>query len=321
MAVDRRGAQPFLEHGQVGVGPQGGGSRQEVGLVDVHDEAGDGHARGLRPRVPVEAWSQGGNLLPGGRVVGEQRVAVAHGIAVVGGDRGFQFHDARGRTLRVCHTGEAQEAGGVRDVGLADRRVVVLAVVGLVGQADAGLDEGDHVARRVVRVSAHVCAEEASDALAHEAAHLAGELLVGGAGVDCVEVGAQGSGTGFFDGVLVEELSPQCGDAVRIRIVQCAIGCVLGDCARVLLGCVAQRVERPVHGAVRGDRVGRQPRAVDVAIEIVLRAHRRIDVRGVEDSGEQCLRHALTLGGEVGVAWDERPWDRHRPYLRDEHGT
>ena len=71
MAVDRRGAQPFLEHGQVGVGPQGGGSRQEVGLVDVHDEAGDGHARGLRPRVPVEAWSQGGNLLPGGRVVGE----------------------------------------------------------------------------------------------------------------------------------------------------------------------------------------------------------------------------------------------------------
>ncbi|SIA88020.1 Uncharacterised protein [Mycobacteroides abscessus subsp. abscessus] len=189
----------------------------------------------------------------------------------------------------------------MRDVGLADRRVVVLAVVGLVGQADAGLDEGDHVARRVVRVGAHVCADEASDALAHEAAHLTGELLVGGAGVDRVEVGAQGSGTGFFDGVLVEELSPQCGDAVRIRIVQRAIGCVLGDCARVLLGCVAQRVERPVHGAVCGDRVGRQPRAVDVAIEIVLWTHRRIDVRGVEDSGEQCVRHALTLGGEAGA--------------------
>ena len=190
VAVDRRGAQPFLEHGQVGVGPQGGGGRQEVGLVDVHDEAGDGHVRALCPCVPVEPGGQGGNLLPGGRVVGEQWVAVAHGVAVVGGDRGFQFHDARGCTLRVCQTGEAKEAGGVRDVGLADRRVVVLTVVGLVGQADAGLDEGDHVARRVVRVGAHVCADEASDALAHEAAHLAGELLVGGAGVDCVEVGA-----------------------------------------------------------------------------------------------------------------------------------
>ena len=71
VAVDRRGAQPFLEHGQVGVGPQGGGGREEVGLVDVYDEAGDGHARALRPRVPVEPGGQGGNLRPGGRVVGE----------------------------------------------------------------------------------------------------------------------------------------------------------------------------------------------------------------------------------------------------------
>ena len=239
---------------------------------------------------------------------------------MVGGDRGFQFHDARGRALRVCHAGEAKEAGGVGDVGLADRCVVVLAVVGLVGQADAGLDEGDHVARRIVRIGAHVCADEASDALAHEAAHLAGEFLVGGAGVDGVEVWAEGSGACCFDGVLIEELSPQRGDAVRIRIVQRAIGCVLGDCARVLFGCVAQRVERPVHGAVRGDRVGRQPRAVDVAVEIVLRAHRRIDVRGVEDSGEQCVRHVLTLGGEAGVAWDECSRGTRRLYLRDGHG-
>ena len=320
MAVDRRGAQPFLEHGQVGVGPQSGGSRDEVGLVDVHDEAGDGHSRALRPRVPVESGGLCGQLLPRRGIVGQEGIAVAHGVAVVRGDCGFQRHDALGRALGVCHAGEAKEAGGVCDVGLADRRVVVLAVVGLVGQADAGLDEGDHVARRIVRVGAHVCADEASDALAHEAAHLAGELLVGGAGVDCVEVGAQGSGACCFDGVLVEELSPQCGDAVRIRIVQGSVGCVLGNGARVLLGCVAQRVERPVHGAIRGDRVGRQPRAVDVAVKIVLRAHRRIDVRGVEDSSEQCVRHALTLGGEAGVAWDECSRGTHRLHLRDEYG-
>ena len=71
VAVDRRGAQPLLEHGQIGAGPQGGGGDEEVGLVDVHDEAGDGHARALRPRVPVEARGERGNLLPGGRVVGE----------------------------------------------------------------------------------------------------------------------------------------------------------------------------------------------------------------------------------------------------------
>ena len=220
----------------------------------------------------------------------------------------------------VCHASEAEEAGGVSDVGLADRRVVILAVVGLVGQADAGLDEGDHVAGGVVRVGAHVRADEASDALAHEAPHFAGELRVRRAGADRVKVGAQGRGAGLFDGVLVEELGPQGGDALRIRIVQRAIGGVLGDGARVLLRCVAQGVEGPVHGAVRGDRVGRQPRAVDVAIKVVLRANRRIDVRGVQDSGEQCVRHALTLGGEKGVAWDERPREGRRSYLRDDHG-
>ena len=76
-------------------------------------------------------------------------------------------------------------------------------------------------------VRPHVCADEASDALAHEAAHFAGELLVGGARVDRVEVGAQGGGTGCLDGVFVEELGPQGGDAIGVRIVQ-------GACRRVL---------------------------------------------------------------------------------------
>ena len=251
MAVDRRGAQPFLEHGQVGVGPQGGGGRQEVGLVDVHDEAGDGHARALCPRVPVEAGGQGGNLLPrcrlsessGSRLLTESRwwEAIAVSSSMMRAAR------PRGRTSRRGQGGgrcaRRKPRGSARSRLRGSR---------LVGQADAGLDEGDHVVRRIVRVGAHVCADEASDAFAHEAAHLVGELLMGSAGVDGVEVGAQGSGTGFFDGVLVEELSPQCGDAVRIRIVQRAIGCVLGDCARVLLGCVAQRVERPSMGRSAG---------------------------------------------------------------------
>ena len=133
VAIDRRGAQPLLEHGQVGVGPQGGGGREEVGLVDVHDEAGDGHARALRPCVPVESGSLRGQLFPRRGIVGQQRITVAHGVAVVRGDRGFQFHDARSCALGVGHPGEAEEAGGVCNVGLADRCVVLLAVVGLVG--------------------------------------------------------------------------------------------------------------------------------------------------------------------------------------------
>ncbi len=57
---------------------------------------------------------------------------------------------------------------------------------------------------------------------------------MGRAGVDRVEVGAQGNGSCFFDGVLVEELSPQGGDALCVRIIESAIGGILGDDARVL---------------------------------------------------------------------------------------
>ena len=220
---------------------------------------------------------------------------------MIRGDHGLQCHGALGRALGVGHCGEAEEAGGVRDVGIADRRVVVLAVVGLVGQSDAGLDEGNHVARRVVGIRAHVSSDEASNAFAHQPAHLLGELLVGRASVDCVEIGAQGSGPRFFDGVLVEELVPQRCDAMRVRIIQGAVGGILGDCARVLFRSVAQCMERSVHGAVRGDRVRRQPGAVDVTVEVVLGTCRRIDVRGVEDSSQHCIRHALTLGGKTRV--------------------
>ena len=83
MAVDGRGAQPLLEDGQVGGGPQGGGGLEEVGLVDVDDEAGDGHACAARPRVPVESGRECGELLPRCGVVGEQGIAVGHGVAVV----------------------------------------------------------------------------------------------------------------------------------------------------------------------------------------------------------------------------------------------
>ena len=80
-------------------------------------------------------------------------------------------------------------------------------------------------------------------------------------------------------------------------------------------------MEGPVHGAIRGDRVRRQPGAVDVAVEVVLGAHRRIGVLGVEDSCQQCIRHALTLGGEGPMAWDECPRGVSHPKLRDVHGV
>ena len=294
--VDGGGGEPLLEGRQVGGCPQGGRAAQVVGLVDVHDEAGHGHAGSARPGVPVETGRQVGQCGPQGRVIGQERVAVGHRITVVGGQGRLQVHDALCAALGVGHTRQGEQSCGVGDVGLADRLVVLLAVVGLVGQADSGLDEGDHVGGGIVRVGAHVGAHEASDALAHEGAHDLGELLAAGGALDDVEVRAQGCGSRGVDRVLVEELSPQRGDACSVRVVERAAGRILGNCAGIFFGCVAQGVECAVHRAVGGNLVGGQPCAVYVAVKIVLGAHGGIHVCLFEDACEQCVRHALTLG-------------------------
>ena len=74
-------------------------------------------------------------------------------------------------TFGVGHARQGQEASGVGDVGLANGLVVLLTVVGLIGQADAGLDEGNHVGGGIMRVSTHVGAHETADAGAHQRAH------------------------------------------------------------------------------------------------------------------------------------------------------
>ena len=138
-----------------------------------------------------------------------------------------------------------------------------------------------------MRVGADVGPHQASDACAHEGAHGLGELLARVARLDDVQVRTQGGGSGLLDGVLVEELRPQGRDARCVRVVEGARGRVLGNCAGIFLGCVAQCVEGAIHRAVGGNCVGRQPGAVHVAVKIVLGAHGAVHVRGFEDACEQ----------------------------------
>ena len=106
----------------------------------------------------------------------------------------------------------------------------------------------------------------------------------------------QGSAAGGLDSVFVEELRPQDRDALRVRVVESSGCCVLSNCAGIFFGGIAQCMECAVHGTVGGNFVGRQPRAVHVAIKIVLGAHGAVHVRGFEDACEQCVRHAITVG-------------------------
>ena len=175
------------------VGPDRGGRGEEVGLVDVDEGGGrDAESCGGGPGVPVESGRERDELAPGHLIVGEQRVPVGHRVAVMGGEAGLQGHEGACGSRRIrSESGECEEALEVDGVGLADVGVVVFAVVGLVGQADAGLDEGEHPDVRIVGVGADVGAEEGTRALGHEAAAERIEFAVPGGGVDEVEGGAQ----------------------------------------------------------------------------------------------------------------------------------
>lgn len=170
-------------------------------------------------------------------------------------------------------------------------------------------------------VRADVRADEAADSFAHQGPHGLGQLLATRARVNGGELGSQGSRSGGVDCLLVEELGPQGRDAPSVGILQGAGGGILSDVAGVLLGGVAQRVKGPVHRAIRRDRVGREPGAVDVTVEVVLGAHGGVDVRGLEDSGQQCVRHALTVGGGRRSALRHRCARSRTNHLRDGDGS
>src|SRR5690606_1366967 len=118
-----------------------------------------------------------------------------------------------------------------------------------------------------------------------------------------------------LDLVLVHERGPQVADlalvAARGRVAR---GGLLGQGAHVALGLLLEHVEGAVGGAVRRDLDRRQPPAVDVAEEVVLRA----DVGGrlVDgDAARGARGHAMLLRGSAGPA-SLRAVGRPRPRVQ-----
>ena len=161
---------------------------EEVGL---HDDG-----RGQRLLVatergdigdPVEGRAQllelGEALVVGGLL----HVAGRGSLPVTLGQPGLVRQQAVGGTLRVGVPAEGQQGDEVGEVLLADLGELVLAVVGLVRQAEPALREVDDVARGVDAVRGDVGAEQARAADALEAAEEGGQLAEVVEGVGAVE--------------------------------------------------------------------------------------------------------------------------------------
>ena len=211
-----------------------------------------------------------------------------------------------GRSARVSMRLE------VGDVLLADLRELLLAVVALVGQADAALDHVDDVAVGVAGVGVDVGPEQAAAAAALEGAEEGGEPGEVGERVDLLEQREDRGVPELLDALLVHEAGEQVADLAGLVgalggvALELAGGRGLDDLADVLLGGVGEHHERPPRGAVAGDLRGVQPGAVDVAEEVVLDADVGVHALAgvVEDRHPRkstCGRHARSRPGRHSI--------------------
>jgi hypothetical protein len=184
-------------------------------------------------------------------------------------------------------------------VGGPDLGGLVGAVVRLVGQAQAALHDVGHVPLGVAAVGRDVQADDARHAGALQVAQHLDEGGHVGDAVDAVQVVLQRLGAERVDAVGVHEAGVELADLALVgvevggRVVEC-VAAGLDDAAHDPLGLVDQRHERAGRGAVGLDGRVAQPGSVHVPEEVVLRAGRGIERRGVDG---RTSRRGGGLGG------------------------
>ena len=284
----------------VGLGDDG--LVEEGGLPDACGSGG--RANPLAPLVPGQARGRVHDLLPGHRVVHLLHVTAGDAVPVTLGQGGLHGHDPLSEVLTrgaegLRQTRQRKHPGHVRHVGLAQRGLSLLAIVGLVRQAQPRLADPARVAFRVVDVDLDIRTNHAHETdRGHPSQHSCQFLLGGGIqywrqllsqwlGPELVQVGLVHEG-------LVEgsDSAPVGGQDLRGRL-GCNGGEVLGelldDLAAGGLGLIAQRGEGATAGAVRRDLGGGEPLAVDESEQIVLGADGGICVRRLQHSGENLV--------------------------------
>jgi hypothetical protein len=176
---------------------------------------------------------------------------------------------------------------------LADLGELLLAEVRLVRQADAALLDEDEIALGVAGVVVDEELHEAAHPLALEATEGRHEFLHGCHGVDLLEGGRQWCRAERLDPLEVHEAREEVADLALLG-AWFGVLRLLDDGAHRPLRLLSEHVERAVACLVRWDLRAVDPPAVDVSVEVVLRADRRVEfVEG--NAGFE--RHAPTLIG------------------------
>ena len=290
--------------GRVGevVGLSDDGLLEEGGLLDAG--APGGSANPLAPLVPGQVGGRVHDLPPGHRIVHLLHVTAGDAVPVPLGQGGLHGHDPLGELLTrgaegVRQPRKRQHPGHVRHVGLAQRCLSLLAVVGLVRQSQARLPHPARVALRVIDIHLDIRADHAHEADRSHLSQRTGQLLLGGGVQHRRQLLSQRLGPELLQVGLVHECLVEGADPAPVRgqDLRGPLGCHGGELLGELLNdlpagglrLVAQGGEGAAAGAVRRDLSGGEPLAVDEAEQVVLGTYGGVGVRRLQHAGEDRL--------------------------------
>jgi ribose 5-phosphate isomerase B len=213
------------------------------------------------------------------------------------GEAMLQVKDLLGLLLGGCVTQprQPQHSGQVRPVLLEDRRVLRLVVVRLVGQAESGLVQVDHVSVGFETVGVDPEGHRAGAAGPLQSSQERCQLLAVRDPLDRRELIADRREPEGFDALDVHEALVEAAhlrrDAGSVR-PSAELG---DDVAHLLLGLVVQPSGDPVHRPVGRDLVAGDPVSVHVSVEVVLRSDGVVEGGDVDAAVLGC--HVSRLGG------------------------
>ena len=216
-----------------------------VGAAEVGDVGG-----------PVEVRAELGEVGGGQQVVGLLDVAGLRALPVALGDPGVQRQDGRRRGRGVLVAAELEQPLEVLDVPVADLTELVVAVVGLVGQAEPALGDVEQVAVGLAVVGVDVGAEQAVPAEPLELTEEGGEVAHVAQRGHRLHERSQRTGGEPVDPLGVHERGVEVADLAGVLVHDRAFGARLDDPADLLLGGVGQLHERSPAGPVGGNLHG-----------------------------------------------------------------
>ena len=164
------------------------------------------------------------------------------------------------------------------DVRFANRRIMVFTVIRLIGQSQTGLLNMDDVGFGSTGIAIYGNANQVRAASRIHRAQSASELGFAGSGINGLKLAFNGGEPGSVDGINVKEACIQ-GVGLLGRAV-----IVFKNLANLVFGVFGELVERTITGTIIRKTIHVDPRAIDIAEQILRRASHggercRIDAR------------------------------------------